>query len=72
MSENLKSLLRRLEWSGSVAEQPYYMGGPTPGYARACPLCGGIDPSDPKKNGFIESAHGHKPGCELAEAIAAE
>jgi hypothetical protein len=35
----------------------------------ACPRCCGINPFDPNKGQFIESAHGHRRSCSLWKAI---
>ncbi len=52
-----ESLRRDLEWSGRD------MRGTCP--VRACPLCGGIDPSDHERHEFEPAAWGHGDDCDL-------
>lgn len=60
-----RDLLARLEWS-SVRMGP---GGGIMGSGgggrpvRACPECGGVDPSDEGKRNFMAEAHGHRKTC---------
>lgn len=62
-------LVKRLEWSGKSALAPFYMGGPTPGYHRSCPVCKGIDPSERWQGEWIESAVGHRRNCTLNKIL---
>lgn len=64
----VRPFLQGLEWSGRVAEAPYYMGGPTPGYLPGCPTCHGL--REPN-SGFNESAVGHRPTCQLRQVLSA-
>jgi hypothetical protein len=61
-------MMDKLEWSSirrGMGYGPMGSGGDGPP-VRACPLCGGIDPSAPNKDEFREDAHGHQSGCRLA------
>lgn len=62
-------LLKNLEWSSRRQGQgsgPMSSGGPL---VRCCPSCGGICPTDPNRNHFVESSHGHRATCELASEL---
>ncbi len=63
--ERLRGVLRRLEWSDRRADGPEDWAG----YARCCPACRGIDPSDRLSGSFRPESHGHQRGCYLAAAL---
>lgn len=68
--ERLRAALEGIEWSGKWAAAPYTMGGPTPYYLPACPICKGIHPDANWKNEInasaVATAVGHKPNCIFA------
>lgn len=63
--ERLRGVVRRLEWAGTHAAGSESWAG----YARCCPACGGIDPSDRLSGSFTPESHGHRRDCYLAAAL---
>lgn len=69
--QTLIKVLESVEWSASTRGQGSGMmgsGGDGP-LVRACPVCGGIDTSDPRKREFNNSTHGHRDDCSLKTAL---
>jgi hypothetical protein len=58
-------ILRELEWSGTRWGQGSHMGAGDGRRFRACPICGGIDPSEPWQREFIRGTEGHRKDCRL-------
>lgn len=65
------TFLKSIEWSGwARGPGSGYMGSGEDGVeSRACIKCGGIDPKDPYKGNFAESAHGHQKGCKFVKMM---
>jgi len=64
-------LLKQLEWSSSQQGLGFGpMGSGNNGrLVRACPCCGGIDPSDSGKVEFNTESHGHKARCPMNQIL---